>query len=1174
MAAMPTASRAQAAAVAREQRAEQQLFDATLDASVEFAPTGPPNRSTSRRVDAGVRRAPIAVGPGRPAIVVPAVPMEGGLPGGMSEFPIQLNKVQAPPLREQTLARDRLLDWLAAKIHDRAVLVIAEAGYGKTTLLADFSRRTRLRSLWYRLDRGDRDWVGFIAHLAAAVRVHVPDFGPATAALLRETATTAPSLDVVLDTFVRELGELPPDATVLILDDFHLVDDNADIRHITRELLSRAPERLTFVFASRRVPPVPLARLRALGEIAELATDDLRFDEAETERLFRETYDMPLERGLITELSKRTEGWAASLQLVRAALHDRDAVQARAFIGSLSGAEGHLYDYLAEEVIGDLPPALQDFLMRTSILETIDLELAAVAANVSPEDARESINGAEALGLLSRRSRQRRHQVRAHPLVRQFLRERLRRLLTATEIAALHLSVAESARATDWRVAAFHFAAAGQSAEARQVVAASLDEILATGAYASAQTLVGSLEGGSVGPAGLVLASRMAFLGADPERSLALAERALSADPSSRAAAITVMSARSFAGDVPGAVAASSRLETLGDDVYAAAARAMRLVLETSVSRPLHEALDALDQVQLGLDANQPHFRGISEQLRAPLLLQAGDFAKALAAAERAIDDLESASAGIELTSARLVRAAALAALGRLQEAREYGVVIEREAQRGQRFEVAMELAATENELGDEARAGRLLESVAAEISPSTENGVQATLVSAELALRRNDALEASRRLAQIVPQTLRSAVAFEARRLRCAAELHRLKGDVVAAKALASQARDLARGQGAHVVESAATLLLACLGEESDVREAVRDRAQSKFASMSRAAEALIPRLVDLDPEGLGAVAREVRVWADRWRPSLRRYIDAEEHLAGRLAAGSLLAEVGASEDLSRLKAVDHAAKGRGAGLARTLARRIADRSLVADLGRVRIVVGGRIVEGAQVRRKVLALLCYLLSREGYSSTRDEVLDNLWPELDPPSAINSLNQTVYFLRRVFEPGFREDESPGYVHQDGETIWLDSELIDSTSRRCRELIQLASHDPEGSACLRLVETYAGKFALDFAYEEWADSYRESIHASYLRVVEQTVREQTNKGKFTLAIEIAERAALVEPDSEEIQAGLVRLYRLAGAYAAAAEHYGRYAATLSGLGVEAPPFDAVTGGPDSIGTPAY
>src|SRR5262249_30053896 len=153
---------------------------------------------------------------------------------------------------------------------------------------------------------------------------------------------------------------------------------------------------------------------------------------------------------------------------------------------------------------------------------------------------------------------------------------------------------------------------------------------------------------------------------------------------------------------------------------------------------------------------------------------------------------------------------------------------------------------------------------------------------------------------------------------------------------------------------------------------------------------------------------------------------------------------------------------------------------------------------------------------------------------------LNSLNQTVYFLRRVFEPDYREDVSPGYLHQDGETIWLDDELVDSASRKCRELIQLAAGQADGSACMALVGRYAGRFALDFAYEEWASAYRDSLHASYLRVVEQTVRDDTNGGRFHRAIEIAERVAIVEPDSEEIQAALVRLYRLAGAFAAAAE----------------------------------
>ncbi len=430
----------------------------------------------------------------------------------MPDYPVQISKVQAPPLRDETLARDRLLDWLSVKVHRRVILLTAEAGYGKTTLLADFTRRTRLRVLWFRLDRGDRDWTGFIAYLVAAIRIHVPDFAPSTRALLRETATSAPSLETVLETFLRELTALPPDPTAFVFDDFHLVDDSPDIRHVVRELLTRGPDRMSLVFASRREPPIRLARLRALGEVAELGTDDLRFDAAETERLFRETYEMRLEPALLDELSRRTEGWAASLQLVRSALHDRDPGQVRSFISSLSGAEGHLYEYLAEEVIGELPEDLQQFLMRTSVLETVDLTLGPVAAEVSADEAARLIEEGERHGLFGKGGRRSRHVVRAHPLVRDFLLARLERWIGLEGLRLIHLEVAEAAVSIDWRIAARHFIDAGDERSAERAIADAIERVLATGAYTSAQELVDELVSGAIeGTAGLLLRSRLAI---------------------------------------------------------------------------------------------------------------------------------------------------------------------------------------------------------------------------------------------------------------------------------------------------------------------------------------------------------------------------------------------------------------------------------------------------------------------------------------------------------------------------------------------------------------------------------------------------------------------------------------------------------------------------------------
>ena len=251
------------------------VVDTPVTTSVSFAP--------DRTVIARPRHVPVPVAPGRPSSLTPRSLVVSAEPDG---YDVQLAKVQRPPLRDETLERPRLLDWLRIKIHGRVVLLLADAGYGKTTLLADFSRRTRLRTLWYRLDETDRDWTSFLRHLVAAGREHDPEFAPATSALLREIGVTGPGREAVLDAFMRELPSIAGQARSSILDDFHLVDDAADVRHIARELLTRGPERLTLVFASRRAPAIPLSRLRAAGEVAELDTDALRFDAAETAQLF------------------------------------------------------------------------------------------------------------------------------------------------------------------------------------------------------------------------------------------------------------------------------------------------------------------------------------------------------------------------------------------------------------------------------------------------------------------------------------------------------------------------------------------------------------------------------------------------------------------------------------------------------------------------------------------------------------------------------------------------------------------------------------------------------------------------------------------------------------------------------------------------------------------------
>jgi DNA-binding SARP family transcriptional activator len=278
------------------------------------------------------------------------------------------------------------------------------------------------------------------------------------------------------------------------------------------------------------------------------------------------------------------------------------------------------------------------------------------------------------------------------------------------------------------------------------------------------------------------------------------------------------------------------------------------------------------------------------------------------------------------------------------------------------------------------------------------------------------------------------------------------------------------------------------------------------------------------------------------------------------RLIEASLLESIGEREDILLLRTLARSFKKdtSASKIGATLSRRLAPRVHVEDQGRVRLRVGSEWIEGSAVRRKVLALTCFLLSRPSFSAAKDQVLEALWPDLEPDVAANSLNQTVYFLRRVFEPDYKDHLSAGYVHHESDLVRLDTELVSSQSAHCASLLRSMSEQLEPQQVQELASEYRGKFALDFLYEEWAIAYRNSLHAQYVELVERSARRDESIGQFSRSIELLCRALEVDPDADQLEAHLVHLYRLIGANAAAAERYGHYASVLRrDLGVEPP-----------------
>ncbi len=272
--------------------------------------------------------------------------------------PIPHAKVRAPRLRG--IERLRLFDRLT-QARDRCVLIVAPAGSGKTTLLAQYVGRSGIPAAWYRAEAPDTSETALLAHLGAAVAAATDQVAGADFAWssVEEASNTLDGLVV---------GG-PADSTrlVIIVDDVHTLAGSPAEAALER-LITLLPTGVAMLLAARQAPGFNVSRLRANGLIAELGPDDLRFRHWEVEELFQDYYGDPLLPDDLVVLARRTEGWAAGLQLFHLATQAKPPGERRRMLGVLAGRSRLVSDYLAENVLHGLPPELRRFLLDTCVL--------------------------------------------------------------------------------------------------------------------------------------------------------------------------------------------------------------------------------------------------------------------------------------------------------------------------------------------------------------------------------------------------------------------------------------------------------------------------------------------------------------------------------------------------------------------------------------------------------------------------------------------------------------------------------------------------------------------------------------------------------------------------------------------------------------------------------------
>jgi len=366
-------------------------------------------------------------------------------------------KIRRPHVGRRLVLRPRLVEQLNPP--NSLTFILAPAGYGKTTLLSVWLETCCLPTAWLSLDEHDNDLAVFVTGLAEALQRVLPADLDNTLTTLN--GITLPPPEVLARTLLNDLALLQQDF-ILVLDDYHVILNRA-IHDLMSELVSHPPHTLHLVIASRYDPPFLLAGLRARGYVTELRGGDLRFTPQEAGQFLAETMALTLDEQTISALAAKTEGWPAGLRLAALSLRQQQPQPLTLLAPDIVGHNLYIMDYLVAEVLSQLPLSVQEFLVKTSILDQLCRPLCEAVTGMVDL----TFNDQPILEWLERADfflaavDDQRHWYRCHQLFRQLLRDRLKQQYGPPEIAAWQLRASAWYADNGYLDEALHLAQAG-----------------------------------------------------------------------------------------------------------------------------------------------------------------------------------------------------------------------------------------------------------------------------------------------------------------------------------------------------------------------------------------------------------------------------------------------------------------------------------------------------------------------------------------------------------------------------------------------------------------------------------------------------------------------------------------------------------------------------------------
>jgi ATP/maltotriose-dependent transcriptional regulator MalT/DNA-binding SARP family transcriptional activator len=1052
-------------------------------------------------------------------------------------------KLLPPRPAPEILARPRLIERLQANLALPMTLVTANAGSGKTTLIADFLRKQERPYVWYQLDHTDADPAVFLGYLAYGIQQRVTGFGEAMFAFLQQAQELAQQPERAADVLLNEILEGVEQQMVLVLDDYHHLGAETPVHAVLDRLIAYLPDVIHVIIISRDIPPLTLARLRSQDSLSIVDRADLLFTDEETQELFRKVFGLALTAEQLREYGERTHGWITALQLVRQ-VAQRQATsgapdKAPDPLAVLHQSERDIFEYFAEEVFAAESSETQQYLMRIALLDRIEVETCAqlypgiISSAVLPALVRGNVFmtvAGDGPG----------EEYRLHPLFQSFLRRRLRAETGVAGVAAEHARYAQYfLERGAWEQAVRHFLEAEDYARAAEIIAEHGSKWIASGKLGSLASLSGSLPSSALEahPRALSYRAEVARLRGEFDSAQNLFRRAIAslrerADRDGEAEALhSLATIARRRGDYPAAFEYLDRAIELTERTSIVRAkcgntRGLCLVWLGQWTEGEHEFRLALQTAE---EQNDRHLtRLITHNLGTPAMWR-GDFGEAMRWLSRMLrtDSGEApipqeATAHLNIARCQLYR-------GEMNECeRHLDLALERcqffnlVGQLGENFEAYGNLY---RERGDLPRAAEFYERAARSYDEAGIDLGRVELLEEQafLSLRAGDRARARAQIDRLLERRPadKNDIGHHTATLA--------RGRILLAQSEYAEARkeldpafDYFHQRGLYYYEAQAGMALAVCDFAASREQQMLDR---------------LRRVFDL------AARYDYEYW-------LRQEIASHTELFASEYARELLP----ADLIAQVARVPEPAPQPITSPVAMLTTPLVDLT-INMLGPVEILrdVARPFAADAWTTRRARDILCFIASRNHHRTPKDTIVDTFWRETDLKSVEKNFHPTMSHIRKALNSN-QPLKQNFLVYRDGDyqlnpefSYRIDTEEFDrliaegETARRERDFDRCI-------VCYeRAVALYRGEF-MQGSYEDWVDEQRSYYREQYLRMLESLAAVAEKKADWLRSMDLAQKILHEDPFREDIHCMVMRSLAALGNRVAVKEQY----ETLRGL----------------------